>query len=557
MREDAGGGAFQAVICWDQDRFGRFDSLEAGYWIKPFRDAGVTLVTVNEGPVNWNDFSGRLMYGIKQEGKHQFLRDLSRNTARGQISNAQQGYLCGQAAPYGYDRMLIDEAGVHKQRVRNGEQFAKPRQWRVTLVPSDDPERVATAKWLFDTYANQDLGLRSLVNELNRRGIPGPGGKSWWVGTVREMLRNETYVGDFVWGKRRIGKYHRVAGGQIKERDASERRPSGDAQVKDNPEEEWLVKRDAFPALVDRDTFARVQAKLEQRRGRTTSHKSKNGDRYILTGLLFCGHCGAKMYGAKRSRKKDGKTYQWEKYICSTYHTQGKERCGCHSIDQEILLKFLLRKLRDAVLGGGHKEELRERIRQRLEAREQQTDPISADRLRTRVGELDQQIEQGVKRLLRAPDDIADLLAGELSNMRRERQRLAAELEVLDRPQKPLDLESEVEAAVDRLWTLAEELGHAEPARLRELIRRMVARIELHFDHIQRGPRVECPLSRGISTYGPIRFCTDLSVGATGFEPATSASRTRKSTFASILSSSSYEHARSGLCHCLHQRRRC
>ena len=108
MREDAGSGAFQAVICWDQDRFGRFDSLEAGYWIKPFRDAGVTLVTVNEGPVNWNDFSGRLMYGIKQEGKHQFLRDLSRNTARGQISNAQQGYLCGQAAPYGYDRMLID-----------------------------------------------------------------------------------------------------------------------------------------------------------------------------------------------------------------------------------------------------------------------------------------------------------------------------------------------------------------------------------------------------------------------------------------------------------------
>jgi hypothetical protein len=53
-------------------------------------------------------------------------------------------------------------------RLGNGEQFAKPRSWRVTLVPSDDPEEVARAKWLFGTYGNQDVGLRRLANELNR-----------------------------------------------------------------------------------------------------------------------------------------------------------------------------------------------------------------------------------------------------------------------------------------------------------------------------------------------------------------------------------------------------
>jgi hypothetical protein len=26
---------FQAVLCWDQDRFGRFDPLEAGDRVKP------------------------------------------------------------------------------------------------------------------------------------------------------------------------------------------------------------------------------------------------------------------------------------------------------------------------------------------------------------------------------------------------------------------------------------------------------------------------------------------------------------------------------------------
>jgi hypothetical protein len=115
--------------CWDQDRFGRFDSLEAGYWIHPFRQAGVRLVTVTEGPINWEDFTGRVMYSLKQEGKHQFLRDLSRNTARGQTSNAKAGFSAGSDAPYGLDRMLVDEQGVERQRVRRGEQVAKPKSW--------------------------------------------------------------------------------------------------------------------------------------------------------------------------------------------------------------------------------------------------------------------------------------------------------------------------------------------------------------------------------------------------------------------------------------------
>ena len=36
MREDAQKGKFQVVLAWDQDRFGRFDPIEGGYWILPF-----------------------------------------------------------------------------------------------------------------------------------------------------------------------------------------------------------------------------------------------------------------------------------------------------------------------------------------------------------------------------------------------------------------------------------------------------------------------------------------------------------------------------------------
>jgi site-specific DNA recombinase len=299
-----------------------------------------------------------------------------------------------------------------------------------------------------------------------------------------------------------MGKYHRVAGTEIKERDPSERRANGQSLVRDNPESEQIVIRDAFPALIDRETFARVQAKLADRKRRTTSHKAKNGDRYILTGLLHCARCGAKMYGTKKTRQKKGKKDQWEKYICSTYHTQGKSRCGYHSIDQDRLLTFLLRKLRDAVLAGGHREELRSRVLDRLSARTT-SDAGQLDALQSKVADLDKEIQHGTRRLLRAPDNIADLLAAELSNMKRERDRLAAELEQLVASAKPVDLEAEADAVVDKLWTLADELQHADPARLRELVRRMVARIDLWFDRVPKGNRVECPLSRGVIELRP------------------------------------------------------
>ncbi len=60
--------------------------------------------------------AARIMYGIKQEGKHQFLIDISRNTLRVFIKMAQNGGRNGRPA-YGYDRMLVDEHGEHRLSV--------------------------------------------------------------------------------------------------------------------------------------------------------------------------------------------------------------------------------------------------------------------------------------------------------------------------------------------------------------------------------------------------------------------------------------------------------
>ena len=102
MISDAEAGRFKAILCWDQDRFGRFDSLESGYWIHPLRKQNVQLVTCTDGPVDWSTFAGRMLYGMKQEGKHQHLKNLPNNVTRRMKQLAQEGkWVCG-ALPVGF-----------------------------------------------------------------------------------------------------------------------------------------------------------------------------------------------------------------------------------------------------------------------------------------------------------------------------------------------------------------------------------------------------------------------------------------------------------------------
>jgi hypothetical protein len=93
-------------------------------------------------------------------------------------------------------------------------------------VLGDDPEKTEIVRWLFRSYDQLDIGLRQLASDLNARGVPSPRGKTWCVGTVTAILRNEAYCGDFVWNKRRQGKYHSVSVDEIQERPQHERTAS-------------------------------------------------------------------------------------------------------------------------------------------------------------------------------------------------------------------------------------------------------------------------------------------------------------------------------------------
>ena len=163
-------GDFEVILCWDQDRFGRFNSIEAGHWIYPLTQAGTRLETIAQGKIDWNDFSGRILYQIQQEGKHQFLRDLARNSLRGLISRAKTGKWVGGTPPYGYS-VGEDE---HLQ-------FGNPIQ-------------VAAVRDVFRLRL-EGMGYRTIANQLNKKAVPSPSGGKWSHDSVRLVLVRETYCG--------------------------------------------------------------------------------------------------------------------------------------------------------------------------------------------------------------------------------------------------------------------------------------------------------------------------------------------------------------------------
>jgi DNA invertase Pin-like site-specific DNA recombinase len=144
MIADAERGEFRAILAWDQDRFGRFDSIEAGHWIHPLRQAGVCLVTP-QGVIDWSDFAGRLVYGVTQEAKHQYLRDLSRNMLRSRITSAKRGEWLSPA-PLGY-------VSVNKR------------------LEFGDRGEIALVRRMFREYL-AGRSLRAIAIQLNAEGLP-------------------------------------------------------------------------------------------------------------------------------------------------------------------------------------------------------------------------------------------------------------------------------------------------------------------------------------------------------------------------------------------------
>ncbi len=85
---------------------------------------------------------------------------------------------------------------------------------------------------------------------------------------------------------------------------------------------QWVIFENTHEAIIDQETFEIVQNIRNGRRRLTPM-----GEMPVLSGMLFCADCGAKLYQV-RAR---GWTHEQEHFVCATYRKQ-KGKCTSHQI---------------------------------------------------------------------------------------------------------------------------------------------------------------------------------------------------------------------------------
>lgn len=105
----------------------------------------------------------------------------------------------------------------------------------------------------------------------------------------------------------------------------------------ENPPDQWKIFENTHEAIIDEDTFARVQELRKNKRSPTRTGKTN-----MFSGLARCADCGEKLYYCTSNKFEARQDH----FVCSTSRKKGKEVCDTHFICAVVLEEGTLQHMR-------------------------------------------------------------------------------------------------------------------------------------------------------------------------------------------------------------------
>lgn len=170
------------------------------------------------------------------------------------------------------------------------------------------PEEAEVVKTIFALFLS-GLGRNAIMKRLAAEGITTRNGKSFSESVIACMLQNEKYIGDLLLQKTFVEDH-------LTKRQLPNRGELPQYYIQDDHE-----------AIIDRDTFAKVQEEIE-RRSVEAPKRAATGS-YPFTGMIVCGNCGCHY-----KRKITNGKVAWN---CVTYLQRGKAVCHAKQIPENVL----------------------------------------------------------------------------------------------------------------------------------------------------------------------------------------------------------------------------
>ncbi len=256
--------------------------LDQEVLMRKLQNASIKLVSlaenVSEAP---ESFIPRTFLGLVNEIK---VLDARVGTLRGMRATAEAGYSNGGNIPLGYRSI---DAG------RIGNKTKK----RLEIDPVEaETVRLAFRLALEGDAGSGPLGVKKIAEELNRRGFRSRSGNVFGTGTIHEILIREAYAGSRPWNVRRK-----------------------DGSFK--PDDQLIHV--AIPAIIDRETYDRVQELLQSREP-TRRPPRLDSAPSLFGGIIRCGLCDGAMSPTTGTSRR-GTLYTY--YKCLNATKKGKFVC--------------------------------------------------------------------------------------------------------------------------------------------------------------------------------------------------------------------------------------
>ncbi len=300
----------QCVVVKDLSRLGRNMPKVSEYINDYFPSRKILFISINDG-IDKNyydtDTSEDMIIDLKNMFNGFYPKDISKKVRSTFRAKQSKGQFIGAFASFGY----VKSADDHNRLVID--------EYAASIV-----------RRIFAMYLG-GMGQNTIAKVLNSEGIPCPSeykkqcglnyrnsnrldSTSYWTySTIRNILKNEMYIGNMVQNKnfRQICKQNAVL----------------------LPKDKWIVVEGTHEPIIDMDTWDKVQDLL----GRNTRQTKLEQNVHMFAGFLKCGDCGRAM--VKIIRK--GVTV----FNCGSYNRYGRGHCSIHRITEEELEGIVLQDL--------------------------------------------------------------------------------------------------------------------------------------------------------------------------------------------------------------------
>ena len=295
MINDAKSGKFDLIITKEISRFAR-NTLDSIKYTRDLLTNGVGVFFQNDN-INTLDEDSELRLTIMSGIAQDELRKLSSRIKFGHQQAIKNNVVLGNSRIFGYDKK-------DKKLVINEEEAKMVRE-------------------LFELYSTDEYSMKQIEDLFWERGYRNRNGNKIVHTTMSNTISNPKYKGYYVGNKVKVvdmftKKQHFL------------------------PPEEWVIFKDEtgeiVPAIVSEELWEQANKVLQKRSKDVKNRQNQCNHGNLLTGKLFCSHCGAAYY---RRESKDRQGNKNSKWVCSGKIKDGADSCPSFPIYEEEIKPIL------------------------------------------------------------------------------------------------------------------------------------------------------------------------------------------------------------------------